>query len=126
MFCAESLAISVAMIGSKGVGLLEYSFQPDTFEDHRLAAPRAVRQFWLRCLAAVAKPAARTQTLRRSSPLIAPVTLSTFPAGQDALCTNATSYGARIRGSDFGTVRAKPGIAVAEKIIPDAKASMFA
>jgi hypothetical protein len=32
-----------------------------------------------------------TQALRRCSPLIAPVTLSTFPAGQDASCTKAIS-----------------------------------
>ena len=35
--------------------------------------------------------ASDTQALRRCSPLIAPVTLSTFPAGQDASCTKATS-----------------------------------
>jgi hypothetical protein len=126
VFCAQSFAISVAMIGSKGVGLLEYSFQPDTFEDHRLAAPRAVRQFGFVAWQPLQSLPRDTQTLRRSSPLIAPVTLTTFPAGQDALCTNVTSYGARIRGSDFSTVWAKHGIAVAEKIIPDAKARMFA
>ena len=32
-----------------------------------------------------------TQALRRCSPLIAPVTLSTLPTGQDASCTKATS-----------------------------------
>ena len=35
--------------------------------------------------------ASDTQAFRRWSPLIAPVTLSTFPAGQDASCTKATS-----------------------------------
>src|SRR5947207_14533867 len=32
-----------------------------------------------------------TQAFLRCSPLIAPVTLSTFPAGQEASCTKATS-----------------------------------
>jgi hypothetical protein len=79
VFCAQSFAISVAMIGSKGVGLLEYSFQPDTFEDHRLAAPRAVRQFGFVAWQPLQSLPRDTQTLRRSSPLIAPVTLSTWP-----------------------------------------------
>ena len=114
------------MIGSKDVGLLEYSFQPDILEDYRLAAPRAVRQSGFVAWQPLQSLPRDTQTLRRSSPLIAPVTLSTFPAGQDALCTNATSYGARIRGSDFSAVWAKHGIAVVEKIIPNAKARMFA
>jgi hypothetical protein len=35
--------------------------------------------------------ASTTQALRRLSPRIAPVTLSTFPTGQDASCTKAIS-----------------------------------
>jgi hypothetical protein len=37
-----------------------------------------------------------TQAFLRCKPLIAPVTLSTFPAGQEASWTKAISYGARI------------------------------
>jgi hypothetical protein len=36
-------------------------------------------------------PASATQIFLRCSPLIAPVTLSTFPAGHDASCTKAIS-----------------------------------
>src|ERR1019366_4891905 len=36
-------------------------------------------------------PASATQAFRRCRPLIAPVTLSTFPTGHDASCTKAIS-----------------------------------
>ena len=50
-----------------------------------------------------------THTFFRLRPLIAPVTLSTCPGGQDDACTNTTSNGASINGSDFRTVWAAQG-----------------
>jgi len=55
-----------------------------------------------------------TQVFLRFKPLIAPVTLSTCPNGQEAVCTNATSKGASTKGSDFNTVWAEHGNAETE------------
>jgi hypothetical protein len=55
-----------------------------------------------------------TQVFLRFRPLIAPVTLSTWPNGQEAACTKATSKGASTKGSDFKTVWAEHGNAETE------------
>ena len=57
----------------------------------RLAGTTAKIAFYGVAVASEACSAASATQALRCSPLIAPVTLSTFPAGQDASCTKAIS-----------------------------------
>jgi len=67
-----------------------------------------------------------TQVFLRLRPLIAPVTLSTWPSGQEDACTNTASKGASTKGSDFNTVWAEHGSAKTEdRTNTDAKTRIF-
>ena len=67
-----------------------------------------------------------TQVFFRLRPLIAPVTLSTWPNGHEDAWTNTASKGASTKGSDFKTVWAAHGSAKTEdNTNTDAKTRIF-
>jgi hypothetical protein len=67
-----------------------------------------------------------TQVFLRFRPLIAPVTLRTWPNGQADAWTSTTSNGARTKGSDFKIVWAEHGNAKTEDTTnTDAKTRIF-